>query len=210
MKVELIAETRFLRNIDLGSTNDLEALTYFAAKICHNKHEGSEETGRHKVATFIKKFVIDMDHSSLLEHYSFTFLVEGISRCCSHQLVRHRIGSYHQKSQRYVKEENLIVVPLTVENDRDAFDIYSTASDTIRSAYLKLIDLGIPLEDARYLLPGASKTSILVTWNVRTLLHVLRLRLWKDGAQWEIKEMLQKMLDIVKTRSDVIFNEPKS
>jgi thymidylate synthase (FAD) len=209
VKVELIAETKFLKLNEYSDT-DLEKLTYYAAKICHNKHDGSENSELEKVSRFIKKFVIDMDHSSLLEHHSFTFLVEGISRCCSHQLVRHRIASYHQLSMRYCKQENDPIVPQSIFDNPELGLKYLDCVNDLYDVYNEMIDKGIPLEDARYLLPGAAKTSILVTWNARTLLHVLKLRLWKDGAQWEIKEMLQKMLDIVKTRSDVIFNEPKS
>jgi thymidylate synthase (FAD) len=130
-----------------------------------------------------------------------------VSRCCSHQLVRHRLAAYSQRSQRFVNEDgNYIVYPHTIQNNPKALSEYEQAIFTSKQAYNKMIELGIPLEDARYILPGGSDTSILVTWNARTLLHIFRLRLWDDHAQWEIMEMMKEIFDLVSSDSPEVFN----
>ena len=110
---------------------------------------------------------LKLGHGSVAEHAVFTFAVEGISRACSHQLVRHRLASYCQQSQRTVKP-NGAVCPEMSEEARNVFEVSTALSE---SAYWKLIDLGVPKEDARYVLPEATKTSLVVTMNGRELRH---------------------------------------
>lgn len=141
----------------------------------------------------------------MLEHSVFTFGVDGISRNCSHQLVRHRIASYSQQSFRYTKLDN--------EKDLDTLFVLppNRHKDLYRDIYLKclgiysyLIDKGIPAEDARYVLPSSVKSNIVITMNARELLHFFTLRCC-ERAQWEIREMANEMLKLAKDVSPLIF-----
>lgn len=138
-------------------------------------------------------------HDSVLEHVSMTFLITGISRACSHQLVRHRMASYTQKSQRYVKENGGFVFVQGMNDDM--LKVYSDAMNNAYSAYKELIKLGMPKEDARYVLPNATTTSLYVTMNGRSIRHFLKLRLDKS-AQWEIRKLAGLIYD------EVIWNMP--
>ena len=145
-------------------------------------------------------------HLSILEHASFTFSVKGISRACSHQLVRHRIASYSQQSQRTVDptKEEWYVTPESIAK-KDLFS-YQFAMSKIKEYYSKLQSLGVPNEDARYLLPNATKTNIVITMNARELLHFFELRLEKS-AQWEIRRLAELMLQEVQKVASNIFRE---
>lgn len=158
-------------------------------------------------------------HDSVLEHASFTFSVEGISRACSHQLVRHRMASYSQQSQRYVKMRGFdYVTPESIEDSltmvwskdaQEAVQIihaYKDVMNQIRWLYHDLVSAGIPEEDARYILPNATKTNIIVTMNARELRHFLSLRLC-TRAQWEIRQLAEKMLDCVREVAPTIFED---
>ena len=140
----------------------------------------------------IEKFldkIMSLGHHSVLEHVSFTFAIEGISRVTTHQLVRHRIASFSQQSQRYVshKEHFTSIVPDSIAADRRSPARFSTEmSDTVHKAYGRLIEMGIPAEDARYILPNATETKIIMTMNARELLHFFALRCC-ERAQWEIR-----------------------
>jgi thymidylate synthase (FAD) len=141
--------------------------------------------------------VIKSGHTSVLEHVSFTFEIEGVSRACSHQLVRHRIASYAQKSLRRMRVKELII-PKTVKNS--GVDV-SHALDLYRELYRA----GVPMEDARFFAPMAAAGSILVTMNARVLREVFfPLRLEKN-AQWEIRFLANEMLRLVKPLAPVIF-----
>ncbi len=131
---------------------------------------------------------------SVLEHVVFSFYIEGISRVTSHQLVRHRLASYTQESQRYSAAEASVVVPKTVERGEKARRIFEEVVAQSMDAYEKLLSLGIPYEDARYVLPQAIKTRLLMTVNLRELIHIACLRLSKD-AQWEIREVVKRMVE---------------
>ena len=148
-------------------------------------------------------------HTSVLEHASVTFRVSGISRACSHQLVRHRLASYVQKSQRYTKidtDSDWYVMPPAFVNDTDnAWRIsqYHFQEHMRESAqnYKMAITDGIKPEDARYLLPEACKTEIVVTMNVRELFAFLDLR-QDSHAQWEIREMAHEVERVVSEIND--------
>ncbi len=146
-------------------------------------------------------------HWSVIEHASFTFAVEGISRACTHQLVRHRIASYTQQSQRYVKFKDLdYVTPPSIEKNENAKKTFDETMKALADAYQKLIDLGIPPEDARFVFPNAAKSNIVITMNARELLHFFGLRCCLR-AQWEIRELANRMLIEVKKVAPTIFEK---
>lgn len=151
--------------------------------------------------------IVRAGHGSVLEHCCFTFSIEGISRACSHQLVRHRIASYSQQSQRYVKGDKFgYVIPPEIEKNPTLKAGYELHMKRIMEDYEALIESGIKKEDARYLLPNATTTNIVVTMNARELLHFIGLRT-SPRAQWEIRELAKEMLRQVKEVAPVIFGE---
>jgi thymidylate synthase (FAD) len=135
-------------------------------------------------------------HHSVFEHIYFTFKIEGISRACSHQLVRHRHCSFTQRSQRYCSEEGFsVVVPLSIARV-DEKDAYFDLMDTIERHYDELQAVGVPNEDARYLLPNACTTELYLSCNLRELIHIANERLCTK-AQWEIRELVKEMVALV-------------
>ena len=140
---------------------------------------------------------------SVFEHVSYTFLIDGISRACSHQLVRHRLASFTQASQRhhesgqdsYIKPNGLS--PLQA-------DVWVNAMRDADKAYRRLIDMGVPLEDARSVLPNASATTIIMSMNARELAHFLELRLC-NKAQREIRELAQEIHKLAKKHFPLLF-----
>lgn len=148
---------------------------------------------------------IQSGHESVLEHVSFTFYVSGISRACSHQLVRHRLASYSQQSQRYVNEHSFdYVTPKSVADDSYAMSQYEWAMKVIQKVYDDLVKHGVPKEDARYVLPNGCTTSIIVTMNVRELRHFFGLRCC-TRAQWEIRELANSMLSLCRDVMPELF-----
>lgn len=143
--------------------------------------------------------VINSGHMSVVEHATFTFSISGVSRVLTHQLVRHRMASYTQQSQRYVPTEGEWVIPPTLADNQD----YCEIMNTIFSAYEDLCKV-VDKEDARYILPGGMCTNIVVTMNARELLHFFSLRCC-ERAQWEIRDMANLMLAECKKVSPVIF-----
>ena len=150
--------------------------------------------------------IMSSGHFSTLEHASYTFAVEGVSRALTHQLVRHRLASYNQQSQRYVKfkEEPPIVRPASVDTNPEAAQAFDEAIDACWQAYDKLVQAGVPAEDARYILPNACETKIVVTMNIRELMHFFSNRCC-NRAQWEIRELAWKMLELVRPTAPFIF-----
>jgi len=151
---------------------------------------------------------IEKGHVSVIEHACFTFSLEGISRSCSHQLVRHRIASYTQQSQRYVQlqDPDAFVIPETIQENEKARKLFQEQLKAQFSTYERLIDLGIPKEDARFVMPNATKTNILVTMNARELLHFFALRCC-ERTQWELREVAWKMLTLAKKVAPLIFSK---
>ncbi len=165
----------------------------------------SPEEVKDKDIEKILDIVIRRGHHSVLEHANFTFLIDGISRVTSHQLVRHRIASYSQQSQRYVPIDNpAVVIPHSIANNEKAMKVFSDTIEKAWSAYRELISLGIHPEDARYVLPQATTTSIVVTMNARELYHFFSLRLCYR-AQKEIRELAMKMLKEVMKVAPKLF-----
>ena len=135
-------------------------------------------------------------HHSVMEHIYFTFKIEGISRACSHQLVRHRHCSFTQRSQRYCSEDGFgFVVPPTVAERNDCGD-YEQFMTTVADTYTYAQEAGVPNEDARYVLPNACETSLYLSCNLRELIHMSNERLCRK-AQWEIRELVQQMVALV-------------
>lgn len=139
-------------------------------------------------------------HMSPFEHLSITWRVENMSRSCSHQLVRHRVASYTQESQRYIKyddfTEELFVIPPSIEEDSVAKERYLLSMKADYNAYQELLEMGFKAEDARYVLPNAFKTNITITMNLREFAHFYKLRADKH-AQWEIRNLADQMLDSI-------------
>lgn len=195
MEVELIAITRYLRGD--GSP---EALLEYAGRVCYR----SESRG--DPASFLRARIRE-GHESLIEHASATFEIRGISRACSHQLVRHRLASYSQESQRYVSmDDPEWVLPPSILADDEARRIWDRFAETVRETYRALRAWGIKKEDARFVLPNATATRIVVTMNFRELRHVFRLRISPE-AQWEIREVAVRMLEAVYPYAPTVFGD---
>lgn len=140
------------------------------------------------------KACIKNEHTSPIEHASATFLVEGISRTCSHQLVRHRLASYTQESQRYVDAAGYnYTIPESVTKNKKLFDQFKTSITLAELTYKDLVKSGVKKEDARFILPQAIHTKIMVTINFRALRNLFNLRLDKR-AQWEIRHVAADMV----------------
>lgn len=179
-----------------------------AALTCYSEDiPDMEDMTDEKIREILEK-IKESGHHSVIEHASFTFAIHGISRTTTHQLVRHRLASYSQQSQRYVDIEDFDpVVPETISENEEAREIFDEMMDDVKEAYESLKDIDdVPLEDARYVLPNATKSNIIVTMNARELWHFFTLRCCKR-AQWEIRELSNRMLDKVKDVAPIIFEE---
>lgn len=190
----------------LAHTPDADRICAAAAHSCYSEDSAADLLETVDPAKMLRH-VIGMGHHSVIEHAVFTFSVEGVSRALTHQLVRHRIASFSQQSQRYVRlSEPTYVVPETVKRDPEAMKVYEETMDGIWDSYSKLIGMGIPAEDARYVLPNGCTTNITITMNARELLHFFSMRCC-NRAQWEIREMADEMLRLCKEVSPVIFSD---
>lgn len=192
----------------LYHTPDPERAIATAARLCYAAVGAAElmETMPEDKVRSVLRTVTSSGHLSTLEHASYTFAIDGVSRALTHQLVRHRLASYNQQSQRYVKfTQGLeVITPGSVAENEEALKIFNDAIDHAKGAYEQLLEMGIPAEDARYLLPNAAETKIVVTMNVRELLHFFSLRCC-NRAQWEIREMAHRMLELAKPTAPYIF-----
>jgi thymidylate synthase (FAD) len=191
----------------LTHTPDPEQVVAAAARLCYSASSIDRllEKSRREQEVLLKK-ILSLGHFSVLEHASFTFGVEGISRACSHQLVRHRVASYAQQSQRYVshKERFAAVTPPSVAADPDLKARFDSLLQDIHQVYQVLLDAGVPAEDARFVLPNAAETKIVVTMNARELIHFFNLRCCRR-AQWEIRDMATRMLRLVRRAAPLLF-----
>ncbi len=207
-----------LKVILLRYTPGPEETVSMAAKLCYSPSDieslrGKIESGDQRA--FVEK-LMKIGHMSPIEHASFTFAIEGISRACSHQLVRHRLASYSQQSQRYVSEEAGFeyVVPPLISGDSELREYFvafmAQAQEAYRHIARRLNEMGIKGEaanqDARFALPNAAETKIMVTMNARELLHFFRQRCC-NRAQWEIRRMADRMLSEVKGVAPTIFKK---
>jgi len=171
-----------------------------------------EKLSKPENAEKIKKDISELlkhNHLSPIEHVSFTFAIEGVSRACTHQLVRHRIASYTQQSQRFVRVDtssgDWFIIPKTIIGS-SLEEEYRNRMRIIASWYEEFSNKGVEKEDARFILPQATKTNIIVTMNARELLHFFNLRLC-ERAQWELREVAMEMLKLVKKVAPTIFRD---
>lgn len=181
----------------LNKTDNPMQLISRAAGTCYGKSNYSAKR---------VKTCLQAGHLSVFEHASVTFEIDGISRACSHQLVRHRVASYSQQSQRYcridVDSDDWYVTPPILDNS----ERYRVVMAQCAAAYCEALDSGIKPEDARYLLPEATKTKIVVTMNLRELFHFFDVRN-SNRAQWEIRDVAYTMHNVL-IGSDDEWREP--
>ena len=194
----------------LKFTQDPEKVCAIAGRLCYSFSgidEISEKFTKEKIKELLGK-IISSGHHSVLEHASFTFGVEGVSRALLAQLTRHRIASFSVQSQRYVKFKNGVefVTPGTIKKDKNLLKKYEEFLKNTEKLYKEYLDAGIPAEDARYILPNASSTKIIITMNARELRHFFALRCC-SRAQWEIREMACRMLNLVKKEATILFSD---
>ena len=183
MKVGLIAYTPYATGICCD-----------AAAVCTDSDNGYRSL-QHSLAS---------GHESVLEHAVFNFRIEGISRVTLAQLTRHRLASFSVQSQRYVKlDDPELVIPKTIRNS----SFFAEAQSTMRyclNLYQRMVDAGIPAEDARYVTPQAVPTTLILTMNARELRHFFSLRCC-NRAQWEIRELADEMLRLCRKEAPTLF-----
>lgn len=191
----------------LASTPNAANVVAAAAKLCYSPSGAADilkGLDSKKTESFLK-MLNESGHMSPFEHVSYTFAIEGISRVATHQLVRHRVASYSQQSQRYV-EMNIpsCIVPPAIKDNSVALEIFQKQIDSTWECYKKLVATGITKEDARFILPHGAETRIVVTMNARELHHFFSLRLCKR-SQWEIRELARQMFILVREVSPKLF-----
>ena len=175
----------------LSHTPNPETTIATAASICYDSKPKEIDAARKMIKAIIKS-----GHESCIEHATAGFIIDGISRVVTHELVRHRIGfSYSQRSQRYVDEqEPSYVIPPEIKENEEALTIYKSAMDNAWNSYRSLQNLGLKNQISRYVLPNACTTKIAVTADFRAWRNFLKLRL-SARAQPEIREMANKLLE---------------
>lgn len=158
-------------------------------KVASNCYDSDNSNSNGK----IMKHCFSQGHLSIGEFAQFHFHIEGVSRACSHQLIRHRTGKFCQRSQRFCQEGEFdYVTPNSILNDEDIFKLYEETISKIKWFYKVAIHNGIPAEDARFILPNSCETVIDVSFDLRNLMHFFNERLCSN-AQWEIRELAVKM-----------------
>jgi thymidylate synthase (FAD) len=199
MDVELIAITCYLLDPAPGAAGP-ESLIEHAGRVCYRSQ------ARGDPAAFLRARLRE-GHESIVEHASATFEIGGISRACTHQLVRHRLASYSQESQRYVDmSDPELVVPDSIAENPEALEAWSDLVEHVKATYRELRAQGMRKEDARFALPNAAASRIVVTMNFREYLHFFRLRITPE-AQWEIRRMALAMLEQLVPHSPTIFGD---
>ena len=198
MKVEL-----------LSHTENPEKVIASAAKLCYSNKADIDSLMNDLTEEKVEKFVQKLEsfgHESVFEHCDYTFGIEGVSRALLAQITRHRIGaSFSVRSQRYCSEDNFgYVIPPSIQKHEKHAVRYKALMADIQNLYNKLVDLGIPKEDARMVLPNACETRMIVTMNVRELWHFFNLRCC-SRAQWELRELAWRMLRLCEKVSPVLF-----
>ena len=192
----------------LYHTPDPQRAVATAARLCYAPVGASELMESLDDASIMKvlRTILKSGHYSTLEHASYTFAIDGVSRALTHQLVRHRLASFNQQSQRYVAYADGIDVikPESIAQNEKANELFDKMVDSTVEAYKAFLEAGVPAEDARYILPNAAETKIVVTMNIRELLHFFNLRCC-NRAQWEIRELAWRMLDLVRETAPYIF-----
>ncbi len=207
----------------IAHSPDPEKIVAAAAKLCYshsNACEIMDNLTQEKTDNFLN-MLMDIGHESPVEHVTFTFAIEGISRSLLAQFTRHRMASYSVKSQRYVTENKFeYIMPPEIAADEETRKIFEAAMENDVENYNKLADIlktryvneGMDekkaekkaIEDARYVLPNACETKMVVTMNARSLINFFRHRCC-ERAQWEIRECADKMLKLVKDVAPTLF-----
>ena len=173
-----------------------------AVRMCH----GSTSTNPLEDERLLRKMV-DLGHESTIEHATYTYEIYHISRVLLAQLTRHRIASYSVRSHRYTTIDGMII-PYTVRDHLRPETVEEFEHSTTM-LYNALIESGVPKEDARYMMPQASTTDLILTMNARSLRNFFKLRLSKE-AQWEIRTLAENMfLKLPKEHRDTIFYDIK-
>ncbi|HPS57683.1 MAG TPA: FAD-dependent thymidylate synthase [Spirochaetota bacterium] len=187
----------------LAITPGPEKLIEEAGRTCYlSLSKMTDESEKNFIRSAIKR-----GHHSILEHATASFRILGASRAFTHQLVRHRIASYSQQSQRYVDEAEFnYIIPDDINTDEKALAVYREHMEMTRQAYMKLRKLGIKKEDARFILPNALESQIVFSANFRELRSVFNLRLDKS-AQWEIRRVCMEMLKIMQEKAPSVFGD---
>lgn len=189
-------------------TPDPDHTVAVSARLCYSSDSVKdiyEKMSDEDVKNLIRKLK-KVGHYSPMEHISFTFAIEGVSRSLSHQLVRHRIASYSQKSQRYVSEDGFeYIVPPSIYENKEAYDLYKETMEVLKENYKTLARM-VHKEDARYILPNACETKLVATFNARSLMNFFMLRCC-NRSQWEIRKLAWKMLEKVKEASPYVFED---
>lgn len=210
-----------MKVILLEATPDPEKLIAMAARLCYSN--ASLDDLREKITDEVSEKLLNklsqMHHESPIEHASFTFAAEGVSRTLTHQLVRHRLASYSQQSQRYVELEDFpYVIPPAIDKNPVARKHFIESMENAARAYSKIVEAlkedyanetnaqKKSIEDARYVFPNACETKIIFTMNARSLKNFFRLRCC-ERAQWEIKNMAVKMLKLLRERYPILFKD---
>jgi len=182
--VKLIAMTQCLED-----GPEPERLITHAGRVCYKSVKQGD------FDNFIRARIRE-GHDSILEHVSLTFEISGISRACMSQLTRHRIASFSVESQRRVSADNIdFVIPPGISGNPSALKVFTDAVNVSVAAYRLLREMGVRKEDSRFVLPSAAETKLTVTMNIRSLRHFFNVRLSK-GAQWEIRALAGRMLEI--------------
>jgi len=194
----------------LRHTPDPDRLVALAARRCYSALPAQEldqrigETEIDRLLALLRR----RNHLSPFEHADFTFCVGGVSRALSHQLVRHRIASYSQESQRYVDYMKVpalpYAVPPSIRANPAALAIYESSMQTTLEAYRTMCEAGIPPEDARYIFPNGIETKLVFTMNARSLFNFFEQRLCRK-AQWEIRCLAGTMLPLLRQVAPRIF-----
>lgn len=215
----------------IAYTPEPEKVVAAAAKLCYSQSSADDimaKLDHNQAAGFLEK-LMDFGHYSPLEHVSFTFAVDGVSRVLTHQLVRHRIASYSQQSQRYVKFDQFeYIMPPAIENSPEAKEIFIKAMSDDQETYSKLVEIleeeyklknieaGMSekrasaaaeksaIEDARFVFPNACETKIVMTMNARSLINFFNHRCC-NRAQWEIRALADEILKAVKEVAPSLF-----
>ena len=192
----------------LYHTPDPERAVATAARLCYAPVGAAElmETLSDEAIRKVLRTILVGGHHSTLEHASYTFAIDGVSRALTHQLVRHRLASFNQQSQRYVAYTDGLesIKPESIAQNEEANRLFDYMIAKTVEAYKAFLEMGVPAEDARYILPNAAETKIVVTMNIRELLHFFNLRCC-NRAQWEIRDLAWKMLELVRPTAPYIF-----
>ncbi|MDF2924854.1 MAG: thymidylate synthase [Paenibacillaceae bacterium] len=205
----------------LTHTPDARKIAFTAIRTCYSPNEPSDlfegaEYDKYQQqpaadgqegndADRLFRHIVGSGHTSTLEHINFSFAIEGVSRVLLAQLTRHRVGfGFSVQSQRYVSDASdkkkggfQYVLPPKVAANEEAEQYYTQIMESLQTAYDRLVEFGVPKEDARFVLPNGAATNITMTVNLRALLHFYSKRRPGRGAQWEIAELAERLRQVV-------------